>query len=226
MEKLIKEIQNKLIENAVSSKKVWWEKYMKGIIRFYGVGIPDIRKIIKDREIGLLSTKEQEILADSLISLPHTEEKLASILILQMYWKDKIDLKRQLKLISSWFDKKYIFDWNTCDWLCVRVLTPMVYRNSPIVIDEFRQWNKEKYLWKARASLVPFAQAKNLKIHSDIVRHFCSVLIKRKERFSKTAVGWVLREASTFDKDYVHSFLEEHAEWISREVYKNATKYF
>jgi 3-methyladenine DNA glycosylase AlkD len=58
------------------------------------------------------------------------------------------------------------------------------------------------------------------------VGKFSTVLIKREERFCKTAVGWVLREISKSDKNYVEKFLEVHRQFITPEVIKNSTKYF
>jgi hypothetical protein len=59
-------------------------------------------------------------------------------------------------------------------------------------IIELKKWNKDKNHWKARASLVPFAQCKTIDEHKDIVNEFLIELIKRKERFCKTSVGLVL----------------------------------
>jgi 3-methyladenine DNA glycosylase AlkD len=85
--------------------------------------------------------------------------------------------------------------------------------------------NKSQNLWKARASLVPFAQSKNLERHSETIQQFSTELIKRQERFCKTAVGWVLREYSKIDTKFVTDFLEQFSDWTTKEVIKNATKY-
>jgi hypothetical protein len=39
-------------------------------------------------------------------------------------------------------------------------------------------------------------------------------LIKREERFGKTAVGWALREYSEIDSGFVETFIDEHEEVI------------
>ena len=40
----------------------------------------------------------------------------------------------------------------------------------------------------------------------------CSKLIRREERFAKTAVGWILRELSKTDKKAVVAFIEKYAQ--------------
>ena len=87
------------------------------------------------------------------------------------------------------------------------------------------EWNRSQNIWKARASLVPFAQCKNIKTHTEIIQQFSIELIKRQQRFCKTAVGWVLREYSKVDTNFVLNFLEQYSEWATKEVIKNATKY-
>ena len=101
----------------------------------------------------------------------------------------------------------------------------MIDTKPEITIHELTNWNSDSYLWKARASLVPFAQCKSLKIHNLVITEYAETLIKRPERFCKTAVGWVLREYSKIDSSYVNSFLEQNKVYTTNEVIKNAKKY-
>lgn len=43
----INNLQIKLNNLSSQKKKLWWEKYMKHVIQFRGVGIPEIRKMQK-----------------------------------------------------------------------------------------------------------------------------------------------------------------------------------
>lgn len=153
----------------------------------------------------------------------YTEPKLAAILFVQLYWKTE-NVEEILKLSSDWFNR-WIADWNLCDWLCVRLLTPLVNKEPELTKLELSKWNKNPNLWKARASLVPFAQSRNILNHKELIVQFSSELIKREERFCKTAVGWVLREYSKVDPKFVTDFLDQYKNWTSKEIVKNATKY-
>ena len=44
--------------------------------------------------------------------------------------------------------------------------------------------------------------------------------------FCKTDVGWVMRQYSKADSEFVTNFLEKHKKWLTKEVIINATKYF
>lgn len=209
-------------------KARWLENYVKHDIKSLGVGIPLIREMMKGFEQATELSKSPlqvqiEFLND-LMKNVYTEPKLAAILFIQLYWDSNYS-EEILKLTSYWFDNEWISDWNVCDWLCVRLLTPLLNQEPELSIIAFREWNKSESIWKARASLVPFAQCNHIDNHIEVIHQFSVELIKRRERFCKTAVGWVLREYSRTDSHFVMKFLEEYDEWTTKEVIKNATKY-
>jgi 3-methyladenine DNA glycosylase AlkD len=229
MNKYSEHIKEEIINRQNRKKSIWLENYIKHDIKSLGVGIPEIRKIIiainNEFDLSNLNLSEQTILLDDLMQNQYTEYKLAAILYIQLFWQ-KTETNTILNLISDWFDKEWISDWNVCDWLCVRIISPLIDTKPEITISEITNWNKDGYLWKARASLVPFAQCKSLKTHNLVITRFSEALIKRPERFCKTSVGWVLREYSKIDSRYVISFLEQYKDYTTKEVIKNATKYF
>ncbi len=227
--KISKQIQKTLSSQGDPKKAQWLENYVKHDIKSKGVGIPLIRSIIKEYEKEYSLTKrpikEQRALLNDLMSQTFTEDKIAAILYMQLYWKEEFN-QQKIDCCSQWFDKGYISDWNVCDWLCVRILTPLIDIWSRNTVSSLKQWNKNTYLWKARASLVPFAQCKTIAQYKDVIEELSTTLIKREERFCKTAVGWVLRECSKHDTQFVKNFIAHHTAWITPEVHKNATKYF
>jgi len=223
------DIAKALRESGSSRKAEWWNQYMKGEIPFLGVGMPEIRKLFMDRDresrFASLPMNKQMSMVNGLMRGEFAEEKLAAILYVQLYWLEWMKEGFLMNLVSDWFDDRNIYDWNTTDWLCVKILTPLVNSGAPDVIWKLKRWNRDPYLWKARASLVPFAGAAHITSHSRVIRQLSDILIRRKERFAKTAVGWVLREYSRQDVDFVMEFLSSHAEHVTGEVKRNALKY-
>jgi len=221
-------IQDKITANGNQVKAKWLENYIKHDIKSKGTGIPDIRKIVIEAndkyKIIEKPLSDQIKLITDLMMQEYTEDKLSAILYLQLFWHEKHE-KQKIDLISKWFDESLITDWNVCDWLCVRILTPMINNSPEITISELKKWNKNKNLWKARASLVPFAQCKTIGHYKDAIEFLSVELIKREERFCKTAVGWVLREYSKIDRDFVEKFLSYHKKWTTNEVIRNAKKH-
>jgi 3-methyladenine DNA glycosylase AlkD len=221
-------IKSKITIIGNPEKAKWLENYIKHDIKSKGVGIPEIRDIVKDAandyKLSELETSVQIDLLNDLMASEYTEDKLSAIIYIQLYWSG-INEQEKILLISDWFDEELITDWNVCDWLCVRLLTPLIDDWTKETLKELKKWNKNQNQWKARASLVPFAQCKSLDKHKSIIEEFSIELIKRNERFCKTAVGWALREYSKIDPSFVKGFLIEYENWTTKEVVKNATKY-
>lgn len=223
-----KDIHNQISQVGNAKKARWLENYVKHDIQSKGVGIPEIRKIIqqanKEHRISELAIDQQKAILNDLMSQVYTEDKLAGILFLQLFWKGKRE-KDILDLVQTWLDKRWISDWNVCDWMCVRILTPILSANPNLTLPYLEKWNYDSYLWTARCSLVPFAALKEVMFFKEDIKKLATVLIQREERFCKTAVGWVLRVISKQDQEYVRSFINENKIWLTKEVIGNACKY-
>lgn len=228
MQQLVSAFQAILQAEAQKDKARWLEQYVKHNIQSRGVGIPIIREKLrrfeKERKLTALPQAHQIEWLEALFASPYSEDKLTAILYLQLFWKCAYP-EATLDLIERIFERGQIGDWNVCDWLCVRVLTPLldeVPRQTPV---RLKNWNRAANQWQARASLVPFAQAKSLEKYPGLILSFSIRLIQRPERFCKTAVGWVLRSYSKIDPAFVQDFLKQQSEWTTAEVRKNALKY-
>lgn len=209
-------------------KAAWLENYVKHGIQSYGVGTPALRQMVKTWELQHWlqgQPQEQQLATLNLwMQQDYTEPQLAAILWLQLYGLDK-DATWVLDVVEYWLDQHWIIDWNVCDWLCVRVLEPLLERDPTTVVPRFQSWNRASYVWKARCSLVPFAVHSDIAIYRDWLAEGGAVLIQREERFCKTAVGWALREYSKQDWPWVEQFLERYADYTTKEVERNARKY-
>lgn len=223
-------LQNKLDEIAVAGKKIWWERYLRGAIQFRGVGIPEIRKSIAGwrEETGIASLPDEDQLrfALALFEESMAEDKLAGILFLQNYLQDRLPWRTLFKSYEALYKRNLIFDWNTCDWFCVRVLGPTLLREGTSCARVLRSWSRAKNLWQARSGVVSFIKvASDASFYSDI-EEVSGNLLQREERFAKTSVGWVLREVSQHDPEFVKKFIQKYHRQFSLESVRNATKYF
>ena len=229
-QELIQKHQRALEAAATEKTKLWWEKYMKGVIPFRGVGIPTNRELLAEwrtsNGIDKWSPESQLELALAFFGEPIAEDKLAGILFIQDYLYDKLPWRILLDRYGDIYARELIFDWNICDWFCVRVLGATIRENGGECARAIADWKDAGYLWQARSSVVPFV---NLAAESDyypLIREACDVLIDREERFSKTAVGWVLRGISKHDREFVLAFVENHLNSFSKESLSNALSYF
>lgn len=215
---------------SIPEKADWWNNYMKGAIRFVGISIPEIRKLLLEMnlDVGLdqLPLNQQVGMVNGLMRSGLAEHKLAAVLYLQLFWLSDQKNGFLMNLISDWFSDRYIHDWNTSDLVSVKVLAPLIDSDDEEILWTLKSWNSDPYLWKARASLVPFAKAKNLSAHLKTVDRFSDILIRREERFAKSAVGWVMRECSKLDEEFVLDFLSRHVKFTTWAVKRTALRYY
>jgi 3-methyladenine DNA glycosylase AlkD len=220
-----------LQEHADAKTKAWWENYVKGSAPFLGVKMPLIRRIVhqwhREHVAGRFESGRQVALALALFEGAYTEDKLAGTLFLQeiLLPAGALSWQRDVDRFALLFDRGLIYDWNACDWFCVKVLGPLIEDSGPACADQIASWRSATNLWRARASLVAFVPLANDSEYYPAVETSCVTLIARPERFAKTAVGWILREISRHDQPFVRQVLESNIQDFSTESLKNATRY-
>jgi 3-methyladenine DNA glycosylase AlkD len=234
---LIDRLQLRLNAHATAATREWWTKYLRGAASFRGVKMEDIRVAMhawfEEEQLGeYLSVGQQKDLALMLLEEVHTEDKLAGVLFLReiLLPEGALDWRSELPRFARLFDEGYIRDWSVCDWLCVKLLGPLVEQQGESCARTISEWREADSLWQRRASVVAFA---NLARKGDqtfpgftvMVLDNCSHLLGSQERFAQTGVGWVLRELSHSDQGRVIGFVEANLDRFSREALKNATKY-
>lgn len=225
-------LRQSLIEKADPKTKAWWEGYVKQSAPFMGVKMTQIRSSVhqwhQDTVTKELDLEGQLDLALALFQGEYSEQKLAGTLFLQeiLLPAGAIQCERDLDRFAELFSSGYIYDWNICDWFCVKVLGPLIERDGKGCAARISNWRSAENLWQARASLVAFVPAAENKEYYPLIERSCQVIVKREERFAKTAVGWILREISQYDPRFVEEFVTANIRCFTAESLGNAIKYF
>lgn len=226
---LVGKLQDALDRVASPRTREWWEKYLRYVIRFRGVAIPEIRSQLAQWRgqycIAVWEKEDQLQLALKLFESDIAEDKLAGILFLQEYLYDQFAWGMLLPKYEQLYQRNLIFDWNICDWFCVRVLGQTIAKNDLLCAQAIATWRNAEHLWQARSSVVAFVPVAKDSQYDSLIFESCEVLIQRGERFAKTAVGWILRDLSKRNPDCVKTFVQAHLDQFSAESLKNALKY-
>jgi 3-methyladenine DNA glycosylase AlkD len=231
----IPQLQRELDKWADPRTKAWWEAYMKGAIPFRGVKMVGIRAALHGWLLSAgirpgLPVEEQKWLAFALIRETYSEDKIAGILFFQeaLFPAGEVDWQEDLPRFAELFMEGHIADWSTCDWLCVRVLGPMIERYGPACAEAIAAWRTSPDLWQRRASGVAFVNLApkgdaNFPGFTDLLLSTCAATVRHPERFSQTGTGWVLREPSRAEPARVAQFIEENIGYFSTESLNYAT---
>jgi len=227
----ITKLANSIDQHSDPAVKSWWENYVKDSAPFRGVKMAAIRKCLhkwhKENIEGVLDLEQQLDLSLELIKERYTEDKLAGTIFIHeiLIPKKAIKPKRNIKRLAGLFSEGHIYDWNICDWFCMKVLGELIERDGKEWAKLISKWSNAENLWQARASVVAFVRVADNRDYHNMIEKSCSNLIKIEERFSKTAVGWILREISKHDDKLVKQFIERNMSHFSIESLRNALKY-
>jgi len=230
MKKLITEFTDLLDKQASPKTKEWWESYMKKVIPFRGLGIPAIRsqlkKFYKEKQIDSWTVKEQFDFALLFFEGRYAEDKLTGILFIQLFLLDKMDYMKTLPRYKKLFTDNLIYDWNVCDWFCVRILGPTIKNSENACAKWISGWRSAENLWQSRAALVSFVYLADQREYYPLIKKSAEILIRQQERFRKTAVGWIMREIAQHDRMFVLDFLKPNLQFFSNETLHNVIKHF
>jgi 3-methyladenine DNA glycosylase AlkD len=223
-EVIIKQIVDELHGLSNSERKEKIAGYLKtSSLKFIGVELPDIHKIVK-KNIKGLSVDELPDVMGGLWKIETFETRLAAIDVLKVYAKKgSVD-------IAMDFANKWIEDgdtWATIDPLCSPTIGSMILRDAQVE-DILRSWRTSENFWRRRASFLPFlhlalkSQYKpefNEKILEAVAPH-----ISDQEFFVGKAAGWVLRELSKRDPDLVRTYIDDNRERMTKLVIREGSK--
>lgn len=221
-------LQKSLNDYADPKTQKFWTSYMKGAASFRGVSMKDIRRCVHawwlGRELSKQNIRMQKKMACMLFEEVHTEDRLAGIIVLSEIIFPSLT-SADISSFAQLFQRGYIADWNVCDWFCIKVLGNLIRENkeNTRIVDIISSWRYERSLWQRRATCVSFVQLAQYGEHilpglPDIILRNAEFLVKDTERFAQTAVGWVLRELSCYDRTLTVQFAERNITYLSREA--------
>lgn len=208
----------------------WTSKYLRDAVQSRGVRIPRLRLEVsawyEENSLGGLAPGELRALAYAQVRLDTYEDKLAGIVLMQDHLipTGNLTLEHHLNEMAELFDNSHISDWSTCDWFCVRVLSTLVKADMPNAVPKVLAWHDAENVWRARAALVGVLPAASHVVHHADIARAASILIRRPERFAKTAVGWIMRDVYAADKKALNTFLDANIEHFSPEALNKCAK--
>ena len=149
LDDLIGRLQLRLNALATTATREWWTKYLRGAASFRGVKMGDVRKAVhawfEEERLGeRFSAGQQKDLALMLLEEDYAEDKLAGVLVLQeiLLPAGALDWRSDLPRFARLFDGEYIRDWSICDWLCVKVLGPLVEQQGEACARAISGWRE------------------------------------------------------------------------------------
>jgi 3-methyladenine DNA glycosylase AlkD len=205
-------------ERAVQEKR-----YLKSELEFLGVSIPDIRRAVRAALRTYPELDRQALLAwaQALWLAPVHETRTAAIEVLQLGVRllTASDLASVEQLIR---DSR---TWALVDPLAVNVAGRIAAADQAAwaVIDG---WALDYDFWVRRSALLavlPGVRATDLNVQPRFAG-YAEPMLSEKEFFIRKAIGWVLREISLRDPDWVVAWTEQHLNEMSGVTFREAVR--
>lgn len=216
---MVKKIKELLIKHADLETALWNYNYMRQQFKFYGVGHLIRNEILKSifKESKTITTKTLISIIFELAHGEYREELYTAIdLIIHNYQKfsyEEIKELSRLIEISPWWDSVDKIQKPFSLWM----------RMHPELLEKtVLYWNNKELFWYKRIAIIMQLRWKG-NTNTNLLSH---VILDNKnydEFFVQKAIGWILREYSKTNPDWVYNFININS--LSKLATKEASKY-
>lgn len=229
-EAVISDLQKRLDAVADAARKEWFEAYLKHVIEYRGVPMPEVVRTVSlwRKEYGLdgLARADQLEVAVSLVGCALAEDKFAGMVYIQKYLVRHVSADRILEASEDLFAKGALCNWATSDGYSMRVLGPLIRRGGHGVAQRIAGWRTAADLWQRRGSIVPFRAVVSDPSYHPLIAEVIAVLVTERERFIQTGIGWVVSDMAKAYPDTAATLVEQHLDELSAEVIRRHTRHF
>ncbi len=202
LSQLYKELENK----SNPELAIHMKKYMLNQFGFYGIQSPLRKEIIRTfiKENGLPDVNELEAIINNLWDKDERECQYLALFILQKFLnkapEERIDLYEDLILRKSW--------WDTVDGIAPN-LVGIHFQNYPELLMPYtNKWMGSGNIWLQRSCIL-FQLKYKEELDTELLNSFILQLNQSKEFFIRKAIGWILREYSKTNPEWVKDYINK-----------------
>ncbi len=225
---LIADLQRRLDRASDPDTRRWFENYLKHAVGVRGVRTPDVERVVaewqSDHGVAERTPEDRLELAVALIRQAKCEDKLAGILLIQKRLLRRLDAGALLDAVERLFRAGAIRDWSTNDWLCARIVGPLVRREGLPVAERVAGWTESPVLWQRRSAAVSLRTVAADDSFRPLIARVTADLLRERERFVQTGAGWLIADLSRHAPEFAAALVERHFERLTAEVVRRHLK--
>jgi 3-methyladenine DNA glycosylase AlkD len=194
-------------QNANPDKAILMKKYMKDRFDFFGIPSPLRKEIFREHKLkyGLIPAgKEEEIVQWCWQQTEREYQYFA------MEFLNKTAKKADEKIIEL-----YVYTltrkswWDTVDFIAANLVGTYLKRFPEKTEALTSEWMVSGNMWLQRTCLL-FQLKYKSETNTELLHQFISRLSESNEFFIRKAIGWILREYSKTDADFVFSYVAKY----------------
>jgi 3-methyladenine DNA glycosylase AlkD len=229
MPDVVAEVRRRLAEVADPARAPQMQAYMKSSMPFRGVGMPALRRVLRE-VFAQCRLAHRDAWQAAVLELwdgaRFREERYAAVELTghRFYrgWQDPeaLGLYRHLVVTGAW--------WDYVDGVASGRVGPILRACPEVVEPVVRRWAVDEDLWVRRTALLCQLGSK-ADTRIDLLEHAMSHNLRGSrhggEYFIQKAVGWALREHAKTDPGWVRDVVDRHRDDLAplsrREALKN-----
>lgn len=196
--------------------------YLKTDMPFYGVSLPECKKVYKEmqRRFPISSRAEYVAAVKALWAQPHREEKYGAIRLAANHPHyvtiGSVPLYRRMIEEGAW--------WDFVDDIAIRLVGMVLLDDRQRMRPKLDRWIDDPNMWIRRAAIISQIKHKD-RTDQDQLFGYCLKRADEKEFFIRKAIGWGLREYARTEPDAVREFALTHRDRLSGLSFREATKH-
>ena len=183
------------------------KKYMKNRYEFFGIKSPFRKEIYREhkQKYGLIPSGKEEEIVKWCWQQPQREYQYFA-----MEFLNKTARRSDTKIIEL-----YVFMitnkswWDTVDFIASNLVGVFLQRFPQKTEALTTDWMKSGNMWLQRTCLLFQLKYKSA-INTELLHQFISQLSASNEFFIRKAIGWILREYSKTDAEFVVDYVEKY----------------
>lgn len=209
---LLSELRTAFSKYADPQRARGQQAYMKSTMPYWGVMVPEVRKIcnqIFKNHVPQSNQEYRETVVHLFESAQRREEWYAGMNYAKKFKKfiteENLDLYLEIIRLTQW--------WDIVDDFAVHLVGETL-KESDNIAAYLRQWITDENMWVRRTALLAQLKYKE-KTDAALLAELILAVVHEKEFFIRKAIGWVLREYSYTDPEWVKNFIKKHEDKLS-----------
>jgi 3-methyladenine DNA glycosylase AlkD len=192
-------------ENANPAKAAQMKNYMRGQYEYFGIASPERRIIFAEhrKNYGLIPEAHLNEIVKTCWQAPEREYQYFAMEMLNKVIRrnrpETIQLYEFMITEKSW--------WDTVDYIAANLVGSHFRKYPELIHGKTAQWMESDNMWLQRTCLIFQLKYKN-KLNAGLLESFIMNLKDSKQFFIRKAIGWILREYSKTNPEYVKDFVQ------------------
>ena len=183
------------------------EAYMKGQFKFLGIKAPLRREILQPFFVkSYLPPREALVeIVQSLWEMPEREYQMTAQ-DLAFKYKNQVE-KKDIELYEYMITHKSW--WDTVDFIAIKLVGNYLKKYPQNIDSNIEKWINSDNIWLRRTAILFQLKYKN-EINPSLLDYILKSQLGSKEFFINKAIGWMLREYSKTNPDWVTNFVHNN----------------